>query len=433
MAVSMNTGGYMRSDFMISDAAIPQRMEELDAKAQDFSQYLSGTEQQAVQEVAQTVEGEAQQELTDNTAEPDTIPEQMLAKPSKLKSEESTELSEAAAAELAALLMQNTNAQAEAVPEVAEADETLVETVVEAVGESIQPAAAQEQLVMSEPKTETKSGESAPQFVVSAEEGAEIPAVQAAAADADSDAGTQLGSSDRQFTREQAAALSKAAEKGELGRAEARTVEKQPDTQQENLPEKALEEQPEQQVSVFSDRIKSASDELEMLKNAKAKPEQETVRSDVSPESDTPVVFTRENGEEVSVRPSEVVRQAEMRIIDTAKQMENDETEYSMVLNPEELGKITVKLTKAADGAVSVTIAAENSKTQQLLEQHSELMQDNLRNSGVRLESWQTVNESQQETYAQDYNGSSKNPYYRDDSPSEDEEDTTFAEIMASM
>ena len=37
MAVAFSTGGsgYMRSDFMISDAAIPQRMEELSADQSD--------------------------------------------------------------------------------------------------------------------------------------------------------------------------------------------------------------------------------------------------------------------------------------------------------------------------------------------------------------------------------------------------------------
>ncbi len=91
---------------------------------------------------------------------------------------------------------------------------------------------------------------------------------------------------------------------------------------------------------------------------------------------------------------------------------------------------------KAADGAVSVTIAAENAHTQRVLEQHSELMQNNLRNSGVNLEEWQTVNESRQETYAQDYNGSSKNPYFRRDDAQhtdDDDGDRTFADIIAAM
>ena len=47
MAVAFSTGstGYMRSDFMISDAAIPQRVEEAVQAEQNgsFSQVLSGT------------------------------------------------------------------------------------------------------------------------------------------------------------------------------------------------------------------------------------------------------------------------------------------------------------------------------------------------------------------------------------------------------
>lgn len=94
-----------------------------------------------------------------------------------------------------------------------------------------------------------------------------------------------------------------------------------------------------------------------------------------------------------------------------------------------------MKLTKAADGAISITIAADNARTQRILEQHSETMQENLRSNGLNLESWQTVNERQQETAAQDYNGSSKNPYFRnDDNKTEEESDgKSFADIIASM
>ena len=92
-------------------------------------------------------------------------------------------------------------------------------------------------------------------------------------------------------------------------------------------------------------------------------------------------------------------------------------------------------MTKTADGAVSVTISAENARTQRILEQHSELMQSNLKDSGINLESWQTVRESQQEAYAQDYNGSSKNPYHREEPQHkpDDGDDTSFAELIAAM
>lgn len=148
---------------------------------------------------------------------------------------------------------------------------------------------------------------------------------------------------------------------------------------------------------------------------------------------EAPVVFRTDDGVELEVQPSEVVSQA-IRLVEQAVQDTAKQTEYSLVLNPGELGRITVKMIKAADGAVSVTIAAENSHTQRILEENSSLMQSNLRNNGIQLENWQTVSESRQETLAQDYNGSSKNPYYREEQNTEEQEPgESFAEIIAAM
>lgn len=188
----------------------------------------------------------------------------------------------------------------------------------------------------------------------------------------------------------------------------------------------------------FTSRVKNASEELEMLKNAKLGKTEDNKSSESATSllSDQTIVFTRSDGSRIEVKPTEIVDQT-MRIIEQAIEENREQSEYSLVLNPEELGRITVKLIKAADGAVSVTIAAENAHTQRVLEQHSELMQNNLRSSGINLEHWQTVSESRQETYAQDYNGSSKNPYFRQDnaqnSGDEDNGDRTFADIIAAM
>jgi len=206
--------------------------------------------------------------------------------------------------------------------------------------------------------------------------------------------------------------------------------------------DKTVSEEPKA-VTVGHERVKSAAEEFEMLKNAKAKaaakpveekPEVKTGNTAQPLNADSPIVFKRADGSEIEVRPSTIVNQA-AKLIEKAVTENDDKTEYSLVLNPEELGRITVKLTKAADGAVSITIAAENARTQRILEQHSDVMQSNLRSSGVNLESWQTVNERQQETAAQDYNGSSKNPYYRHDSDRSEEnpDGESFADIIASM
>lgn len=231
--------------------------------------------------------------------------------------------------------------------------------------------------------------------------------------------------------------LQKAFADGEISEAEVKTTPIAEENTQ-SAPEKTAEkpEFTEQKPRVES--AKSAvSEELEMLRNAKAKPVSEDANVPVRAENplgaDSPIVFRREDGE-VSVKPSEIIGQT-MKAVLTAVSEKAEQTEYSLVLNPEELGRITVKMTRAADGAVSVTVAAENAHTQRILEQHSELMQSNLKDSGVNLESWQTVRESQQETRSGDYNGSSKNPYFtqQDNNGGDDDGEQSFADIIAAM
>lgn len=148
-----------------------------------------------------------------------------------------------------------------------------------------------------------------------------------------------------------------------------------------------------------------------------------------------PIVFVRDDGTQVEVRPSEVIRQITESIVEQTTTADGD-TEYSITLTPEDLGSITVKLTKTVDGAMTVSITAENARTQRLIEQHGAAIQENLKQNNIELENWQTVNQSEQQYRAQDYNGSSGNPYYRDDSEdeeNEDADDTSFAELISAM
>ena len=156
----------------------------------------------------------------------------------------------------------------------------------------------------------------------------------------------------------------------------------------------------------------------------------------ITAELDTPVAFPRAEGGEIEIRPGELLQQVADKVIEMAEQTTAEGgTEYKVTLTPEDLGTITVKMTKAVDGSVTVSITADNARTQRILEEHSAFIQNNLRNNGIELESWQTVNESQQEPYAEDYNGSSRNPYHRQDQGNNDEnaEDISFAELIASM
>ena len=162
-------------------------------------------------------------------------------------------------------------------------------------------------------------------------------------------------------------------------------------------------------------------------------PMEQQMSQNIAPEA--PVVFVRSDGTEVEVRPAEIIRQITTTVVEQSTTAEGD-TEYSITLTPEDLGNITVKLTKTVDGLMTVSITADNAKTQRLIEQHGAALQENLRNNGIELENWQTVNQSQQQARAQDYSGSSRNPYYSGDNDSNDDDDaegTSFAELITAM
>lgn len=325
----------------------------------------------------------------------------------------------------------------------------LLEGIPEQTAVSEVAAVQTEQLPEFPQKTELKTQQSEVgrfDVFVENDETAEIPVTMSANTEnPQNNASSEQGFTQSEIPRElqnlgedKLNALQKAVSEGEISKVETKTVEV-PEVKAEKLPEKAEQNEG---IPEFRQRTESVtttvSEELQMLKNAKAKPVSEQTNVPVNAQnplnSDSPIVFRREDGE-VSVRPSEIISQA-MKAVQTAVSENKEQTEYSLVLNPEELGRITVKMTKTADGAVSVTIAAENARTQRVLEQHSELMQSNLKDSGVNLESWQTVRESQQEAYAQDYNGSSKNPYFTQQSQNDDADDgdeKSFADIIAAM
>ncbi len=251
-----------------------------------------------------------------------------------------------------------------------------------------------------------------------------------------------------QTKKADAAAQAQGAESDAEGKVTVRKIT-QPE-EKSDLSQESAEQNASQQRSPVSKEI---SEELEMLRNAKlgkAKTEAVdsktdgvqgkadeamSVRTTAPLTADAPILFAGRNGEMIRVRPSEIISQV-TKIVEQVVSENREATEYSMVLNPEELGKITVKMVKAADGAVSITIVAENANTQRMLEQNGELMQSNLRANGVQLQSWQTVNEAHQETMQREYDGSSKNPYYREDSKSSDDEQSdgeSFADIIAAM
>lgn len=205
--------------------------------------------------------------------------------------------------------------------------------------------------------------------------------------------------------------------------------------------EKPQEAPQQEQTQVFADhtaqrsRVVFKSDELEAIKSGGEKTDDAAQAQPQGIPAESPVVFTRQDGAEITVKPSEVAQQVSGKITERAADLKEGDVEYSITLDPEDLGRITVRMTKTADGAVSVSIAAENSKTMKIIEDNGSAIQDTLRQNGVQLENWQTVSESRQEPQAQDYQGSSKNPYRENENHRQDDDrdGESFAEIIASM
>lgn len=205
--------------------------------------------------------------------------------------------------------------------------------------------------------------------------------------------------------------------------------------------EKPQEAPQQEQTQVFADhtaqrsRVVFKSDELEAIKSGGEKTGDAAQVQPQGIPAESPVVFTRQDGAEITVKPSEVAQQVSGKITERAADLKEGDVEYSITLDPEDLGRITVRMTKTADGAVSVSIAAENSKTMKIIEDNGSAIQDTLRQNGVQLENWQTVSESRQEPQAQDYQGSSKNPYRESENHRQDDDrdGESFAEIIASM
>lgn len=495
MAVSLSAGFGMRSDFMISDAAMPMRLEEADFAGILAQTDVAGAAENAlpsdIQKLAEmTASGELDiedipQELV--TAEfvklvaqlKQSQPAQEQEIPETEKDESDTvvaaafvqmDISDDVSAEFDEIVKAVTDSSQQTAP----VEKVTQSVFQESAFETEETAAEQPMINIQAEQTAqtTQTVQTQAEFSVQTEESGEVQtqqagtaqptqqlqpktnAVQQQAKSPEPNGETQMISVNAQPSESGENSADNNAQEffSQTQTAPAQTVQNRAE-QHETLknaeftvevrreqPQTAQSAQTEMQLGAQAGqgRVKAAGEELELLRNAVRKPdgEQSAQHTQTPLTADSPVIFTAQDGREIEIKPAEVAQQVTQKLIETAQQTDSRETEYTMTLNPEELGEITVKLTKAADGAVSVTIAAENSRTRELLQQNSALIQENLRANGMQLESWQTVSESQQETYAQDYSGSSKNPYQREENAQQDggdAEDNTFAELIASM
>lgn len=520
MAVAFSTGGsgYTRSDFMISDAAIPARVEEA-AKAdqkEQFSKVLSGigssrnasntsgagSANNAVSEKETPASYEKfemlRSELTKSDGSLDLrkvvaaiadgkltfadIPQEYITKAllaelintvenvDSTKSDkdgDSEQINDPAVqqvmTELAAMMNQTAipddisdlsdeisalttritgadEVQTEQPAVQQNVPEQAVQTVqnqaeqAEATGEAVEftfkPETEQKSQAQAKPVQEIQSEAKQAAVTAAAVQNAENTGAQS---EAQTDAG-QSGQSGQQ----DGAAQVQTAQAGQTEQAPQEDVKFRSDVRSVEVrtAEKPQEAPQQEQTQVFADhtaqrsRVVFKSDELEAIKSGDA--------AQAQPQgipAESPVVFTRQDGAEITVKPSEVAQQVSGKITERAADLKEGAVEYSITLDPEDLGRITVRMTKTADGAVSVSIAAENSKTMKIIEDNGSAIQNTLRQNGVQLENWQTVSESRQEPQAQDYQGSSKNPYRESENHRQDDDrdGESFAEIIASM
>lgn len=190
----------------------------------------------------------------------------------------------------------------------------------------------------------------------------------------------------------------------------------------------------------LSPNHKDGRGELDRILSGRDEPNEKTDFTKQSPNAAIPqraeirqVETPRENEARTSAIPPE--RQLTDEILARSETFEGGRSEFTMVLNPESLGRITVRLISAG-GRVQVSIAAENDATRQLLAAREDQIGSAMKTNGVELERYQVVSGREEAQLMQDnYDGSSKNPYGQQEERSEertdDEED--FLEILQQL
>ncbi len=227
----------------------------------------------------------------------------------------------------------------------------------------------------------------------------------------------------------------------DLGLTKAEVVQR---PQQESAPEQQTEQQPQQQTAqtvAICMNHRDATQELNsILQPEEQLPEhrtEETPAQNVQPVfvQSTEVRETREVPDEsTQVREIPPERQISEEILSKTETLSGGRTEFTMELNPENLGKITVRLV-STQGRIDVSISAENESTRQLLQSRGENIETALRENGVELERYQVISEREDAQLMQDsYEGSSKNPYSRGEQQQEKEDDDgDFLELLRQL
>lgn len=126
-----------------------------------------------------------------------------------------------------------------------------------------------------------------------------------------------------------------------------------------------------------------------------------------------------ENGQEIRTLRVPISDMAEF--VSEHAPKANGKSTLTVVLTPETLGKITVRMANEG-GKLTVEILTETQAAKELLQARSEQLAYALKNDDVELTSYK-VETSQAELFQRDFDGSSKNPY-RQQSHSQQKNDT---------
>lgn len=136
-----------------------------------------------------------------------------------------------------------------------------------------------------------------------------------------------------------------------------------------------------------------------------------------------------ENGQEIRTLRVPISDMAEF--VSEHAPKANGKSTLTVVLTPETLGKITVRMANEG-GKLTVEILTETQAAKELLQAKSEQLAYALKNDDVELTSYK-VETSQAELFQRDFDGSSKNPY-RQQSHSQQKNDTDdFEELLGEI
>lgn len=136
-----------------------------------------------------------------------------------------------------------------------------------------------------------------------------------------------------------------------------------------------------------------------------------------------------ENGQEIRTLRVPISDMAEF--VSEHAPKANGRSTLTVVLTPETLGKITVRMANEG-GKLTVEILTETQATKELLQAKSQQLAYALKNDDVELTSYK-VETSQAELFQRDFDGSSKNPY-RQQSHGQQKNDTDdFEELLGEI